>query len=61
MRGNMAPRQNFDFATIFLFATPETETCLESCIIHIPTTHPCSTRVGVLEMAKCVSHSPFLR
>ena len=53
MRCNMASRQNFDFATsFFVFANPETETCLESCIIHIPTTPPCSTRVDVLEKGK---------
>ena len=31
----------------FVFANSETETCLESCIIHFPTTPPCSTRVDV--------------
>ena len=30
-------------------ANSETETCWESCVIHYPTTPPCSTRVGVLE------------
>ena len=30
-------------------ANSETETCLESCIIHFPTTPPCSTEVDVLE------------
>ena len=53
MCGNMASRQNFDFATSFVvFATPGTKTCLESCILHIPTTPPCSTRVDVLETGK---------
>ena len=33
----------------FVFCKSETETCWESCIIHFPTTLPCSTRVGVLE------------
>ena len=33
----------------FLFANSETETCLESCIIHFPTRQPCSTMVDVLE------------
>ena len=33
----------------FVFANSETETCWESCIIHFPTTPPCSTRVAVLE------------
>ena len=33
----------------FVFANAETETCWENCIIHFPTTRPCSTRVGILE------------
>ena len=33
----------------FVFANSETETCMESCIIHFPTTPPCSTKVDVLE------------
>ena len=33
----------------FVFSNSETETCRESCIIHVPTTPPCSTRVDVLE------------
>ena len=33
----------------FVFANSETETCLESFIIHFPTTPPCSTTVDVLE------------
>ena len=33
----------------FVLANSATETCLESCIIHFPTTLPCSTRVDVLE------------
>ena len=33
----------------FVFANSETETCLESCINHCPTTPPCSTMVDVLE------------
>ena len=32
----------------FVFANSETETCMESCIIHFPTT-PCSTKVDVIE------------
>ena len=32
-----------------MFANSETETCLESYIIHFPTTLPCSTGVDVLE------------
>ena len=32
-----------------MFANSETETCLESYIIHLPTTPPCSTAVVVLE------------
>ena len=32
-----------------VIANSETETCLESCIIHFPTAPPCSTRVDVLE------------
>ena len=32
-----------------VFANFATETCWESCIIHFPTTPPCSTRVDVLE------------
>ena len=32
-----------------MFANSETETCLESCIIHFPTKPPCSTMVDVLE------------
>ena len=35
--------------TSFMFAKSETETCLESCIIHFPTTPPCSTIVDELE------------
>ena len=33
----------------FVFANSETESCLESNMIHFPTTPPCSTRVDVLE------------
>ena len=33
----------------FVFANSETETCMESCIVHFPTTPPCSTKVDVLE------------
>ena len=33
----------------FVFANSETETCLESCFIHFPTTPACSTGVDVLE------------
>ena len=33
----------------FVFANSEKETCTESCIIHFPTTPPCSTEVDVLE------------
>ena len=33
----------------FVFANSETETCLESRIIHFPTTPPCSTKVDVLD------------
>ena len=33
----------------FVFANSETESCWESCVIHFPTTPPCSTRVDVLE------------
>ena len=32
-----------------MFANSETETCMESCIIHFPTAQPCSTKVAVLE------------
>ena len=32
-----------------MFANSETETCLESNMVHLPTTPPCSTRVVVLE------------
>ena len=40
----------------FVCANSETETCWESCIIHFPTTPPCSTRVDVLE----TGDGPFL-
>ena len=33
----------------FVFANSETESCWENCIIHFPTTPPCSTRVDVHE------------
>ena len=33
----------------FVFAISETETGWENCIVHCPTTPPCSTRVDVLE------------
>ena len=33
----------------FVFANSETETCLEICTIHFPTTPSCSTTVDVLE------------
>ena len=33
----------------FVFANSATETCFESCVIYLPTTPPCSTRVDVLE------------
>ena len=32
-----------------VFANSEGETCRENCLIHFPTTPPCSTRVDVLE------------
>ena len=32
-----------------MFANSEIETCMESCVIHSPTTPPCSTKVDVLE------------
>ena len=33
----------------FVFANSETDTCMESCVIHFSTTPPCSTKVDVLE------------
>ena len=33
----------------FVFANSETETSMESCIIHFPTAPPCSAKVDVLE------------
>ena len=33
----------------FVFAKSEMETCLESCIIHLPTKPPYSNRIDVLE------------
>ena len=33
----------------FVFANSETETCMESCIIHFSTAPPCSTKFDVLE------------
>ena len=33
----------------FVVANSETETCMESCIIHFPTAPPCSTKVDALE------------
>ena len=33
----------------FVFANSETETCMDSCIIHFPTTTPRSTKVDALE------------
>ena len=33
----------------FVFANSEAETCRENCLIHFPTTPPCSTIVDVLE------------
>ena len=42
--------------TSSMFAKSETETCLESCIIHFPTTPPCSTIVDELE----TSDVPFV-
>ena len=35
--------------SLFVFANPEAETCRENCLIHFPSTPPCSTRVDVLE------------
>ena len=35
--------------SVLVFANSETETCLESCIVHFPTTSPCSTIVDVLQ------------
>ena len=35
--------------TSFVFANSETESCWENCIIHLPTTPPCSTTVDVLD------------
>ena len=34
---------------VLCFANSETETCWVSCVIHLPITPPCSTRVDVLE------------
>ena len=33
----------------FVFADSEAETCRENCLVHFPSTPPCSTRVDVLE------------
>ena len=33
----------------FVFANSKTGTCWESCIIHFPTTPPCTARVDMLE------------
>ena len=33
----------------FVFANSQTKICVESCIVHFPTTLPCSTVVDVLE------------
>ena len=33
----------------FVFANSEGETCRENCLVHFPTTPPCSTIVDVLE------------
>ena len=35
--------------TSFVFANSETESCWENCIIHLPTTPPCSTTIDVLD------------
>ena len=50
MHGTMALRQNFALV-ISLLCLPSLRlgACLESCIIHFPTTPPCSTIVDVLE------------
>ena len=46
----MAIPQSFALAkSPFVCANSEMETCWESCIIHLPTTPPCSTRVDVFE------------
>ena len=34
-----------------IFVNSETETCMESCLIHFPTAPPCSTKVDVLEIS----------
>ena len=39
-----------------VFANSETETCMESCIIHLPT---CSTKVDVLETFVSILFSLF--
>ena len=33
----------------FVFANSEAETCRENCLVHFPTTPPCSTTVDALE------------
>ena len=45
----------------FVCANSDTETCLESCIVHFPTEPACSTRVDVLRRATCLPYSPFLQ
>ena len=46
----------------FVLANSETETCCESCIIHFPTTPPCSTIVDVLATSNVpiLSH-PYMK
>ena len=39
----------------FVFANSETETCMESYIVHFPTIPPCSTKVDVLETGDVLS------
>ena len=42
----------------FVFATSEMETCWESCIVHLPSKPPCSTRVEcALKQVMYPSHS----
>ena len=61
MHGIMALRRSFAVENnSFVFANSETETCMESCILHFPTAPPCSTKVVVLETVTCPPCFPSL-
>ena len=46
----------FPCSKCFVFASSEAETCRENCLVHFPTTPPCSTRVDVAVSSQKILH-----